>query len=56
MNSRVTPSLEVAGASLEFDTKVKLALDAMMGVREYRAADLRNDRVLCLIVCPNRLL
>jgi Uma2 family endonuclease len=39
--------IEVADTSLEFDTEVKLALYAIMGVHEYWVADLRNDRVLC---------
>jgi Uma2 family endonuclease len=39
--------IEVADTSLEFDTEVKLALYAIVGVREYWVADLRNDRVIC---------
>jgi Uma2 family endonuclease len=37
----------VADSSLEYDSEVKTALYAIMGVVEYWVADLRNDRVLC---------
>jgi len=39
--------IEVADSSLEYDTTVKTALYAIVGVVEYWVADLQNDRVLC---------
>jgi Uma2 family endonuclease len=39
--------LEVADSSLDYDTSVKSALYAILGVPEYWVADLQNDRVLC---------
>jgi Uma2 family endonuclease len=39
--------IEVADSSLEYDTTVKLALYAIMGVHEYWVVDLRNNRLLC---------
>ncbi len=38
--------IEVADASLEYDTTVKLALYAMVAIQEYWIADLRNNRLL----------
>lgn len=39
--------VEVADSSLDYDTNVKSALYAILGVAEYWVADLQNDRVLC---------
>lgn len=39
--------VEVADSSLDYDTTVKPALYAILGVHEYWVADLQNDRVLC---------
>ena len=39
--------VEVAESSLEYDTTVKMAAYAIMGIHEYWVADLQNDRVLC---------
>src|SRR5688572_22007646 len=39
--------IEVADSSLDYDTTVKPALYALLGVPEYWVADLQNDRVLC---------
>jgi Uma2 family endonuclease len=39
--------IEVADSSLEYDTTVKMALYAIVGVAEYWVADLQNNRVLC---------
>jgi Uma2 family endonuclease len=39
--------VEVADSSLDYDTSVKSALYAILGVPEYWVADLQNDRVLC---------
>jgi Uma2 family endonuclease len=38
--------IEVADSSLEYDTTVKMALYAIMGVHEYWVADLQNDRLI----------
>ena len=38
--------VEVADSSLEYDTTVKLSMYAILGIREYWVADLRNDRLL----------
>ena len=38
--------VEVADSSLEYDTTVKLGMYAILGIREYWVADLRNDRLL----------
>jgi Uma2 family endonuclease len=38
--------IEVADSSLEFDTTVKLALYAIIGIVEYWVADLQNNRLL----------
>ena len=38
--------VEVADASLEYDTTVKLALYAILGIPEYWVADLRKQRLL----------
>jgi Uma2 family endonuclease len=38
--------IEVADSSLEYDTEVKTALYAIMGIGEYWVADLRHDRVI----------
>ena len=38
--------IEVADSSLEYDTTVKMELYAIMGIREYWVADLRNNRLL----------
>jgi len=39
--------IEVADSSLEYDTTVKVALYAIMGIPEYWVADLQNNRVIC---------
>jgi len=39
--------IEVADSSLEYDTTVKLALYAIMGIHEYWVVDLRNNRLIC---------
>jgi Uma2 family endonuclease len=39
--------IEVADSSLDYDTSVKSALYAILGVPEYWVADLPNDRMLC---------
>ena len=41
--------IEVADSSLEYDTTVKMALYAIMGVQEYWVADLRNNRLICYL-------
>jgi Uma2 family endonuclease len=38
--------VEVADSSLEYDTTVKLGMYAILGIREYWVADLRDDRLL----------
>jgi Uma2 family endonuclease len=39
--------IEVADSSLEYDTTVKKALYAIIGIHEYWVVDLRNNRLLC---------
>jgi Uma2 family endonuclease len=39
--------IEMADSSLDYDTTVKCALYAIMGIREYWVADLQNDIVIC---------
>lgn len=38
--------VEISDSSLEYDTTVKLGTYAILGIREYWVADLRNDRLL----------
>ena len=39
--------VEVADASLEYDTNVKKALYAILGIYEYWVVDLQNNRLIC---------
>jgi Uma2 family endonuclease len=38
--------VEVADSTLEFDTTLKLSMYAILGIREYWVADLKDDRLL----------